>query len=182
MTDRIVRVYKLEIEYPPGSDAPGWAPACWPEFLAGIKDRARRREAARRGFRWPREHLYLSASGAYSRAALLTWFGATVYVDASSPVTWPEWQDTSANGRDWEGGSTAARWVPSSEEEVTASLTALKRQVDQRAAVLDAGPEDPLDAAARYLYPAPAAEPFALSAADVREAMAGIYAEGEWQR
>lgn len=156
MSERIVRVYRIAVEYPPGSDAPGWVPACWDEFLAGIKDKAKRREMRRRGFRWPREHLYLSASGAWSRAYLLAVFGATVDVEASDPVTWPEWQDTSANGRDWENGSTAARWGPPEPPE----------------------PEDPLDAAARYLYPAPAG----LSAADVREAMAGIYAEGEWQK
>lgn len=150
---RAVRVFRLEIEYPPGSDAPGWVPACWPEFLAGIKDKAKRREVRRRGFHWPREHLYLSASGAWARAGLLHWFGATVFVDASDPVTWPEWQDTSANGRSWEGGSTAARWEPP-------------------------GPEDPLDAAAQYLYPAPGAEPYKLSAADVRETMADIF-EGD---
>ncbi len=149
---RVVRVFRLEIEYPPGSDAPGWVPACWPEFLAGIKDKAKRREVRRRGFHWPREHLYLSASGAWARAGLLHWFGATVFVDASDPVTWPEWQDTSANGRSWEGGSTAARWEPP-------------------------GPEDPLDTAARYLYPAPpeSAEPYKLSAGDVREAVTEIF-------
>ena len=158
MTDRIVRVYQLDIQYPEGSLAPGWAPACWPEFLAGIKDKARRREVRRRGFRWPREHLYLSSSGAYTRAGLLTWFGATVFVEASDPVTWPEWQVTSANERDWEDGSTAARWVPVEPPEQ----------------------EDPLDTAARYLYPAPA-EPFKLTAADVRETMADIYAKGaDW--
>jgi hypothetical protein len=134
-------------------------PAVWPEFLAGIKDKAQRREVRRRGFRWPREHLYLSASGAHQRAGLLTWFGASVLVDASDPVTWPEWQDTSANGRDWESGSTAARWEPPEAPE----------------------PEDPLDTAARYLYPAPA-EPFKLTAADVRETMADIYAKGaDWE-
>jgi hypothetical protein len=138
---RQCRVFRLEIEYPPGSDAPGWVPDIWPEFLAGMRDRARRRELRERGFRWPRERMFLSSSSAYARAGLLIWFGATVYVEASSPVTWPEWQDTSANGKGWEEGSTAMRWRPPEKE------------------------------------PAP----FALSAADVREAMAGIYAEGEWR-
>jgi hypothetical protein len=159
MTDRIVHVYRLEVEYPPGSDAPGWVPACWGEMLASVRDRAERRALRRRGFRWPRERMYLSASGAWSRAALLTMFGATVFVDASDPVTWPEWQDTSANGHDWEGGSTAARWEPPEEPVEPPEW------------------EDPLDTAARYLYPAPA-EPYKLSAGDVREAMSEIF-EGE---
>jgi hypothetical protein len=128
MADRTVHVYRLVISYPPGSFAPGWVPACWPQFLAGVKDKAKRREVRRHGFHWPRERLYLSASGAWSRAGLLHWFGATVDVEASDPVTWPEWQDTSASGRGWEDGSTAARWTPPE--------------------------EDPLGAAARYLYPA----------------------------
>lgn len=155
MTERIVRVYRLDIEYPPGSFKPGWVPACWEQFLAGIEDKAERRRVRKRGFRWPREHLYLSASGAWSRAGLLHWFGATVFVEASDPVIWPEWQDTSANGRDWENGSSAARWTPDLPE-----------------------PEDPLDAAARYLYPAPDAEPYKLTAADVRETMAEIFESG----
>ena len=154
MSERIVRVYRIVVEYPPGSDASGWAPACWDEFLAGIKDRAKRREMRRRGFRWPREHLYLSASGAWSRAGLLHWFGATVDVEASDPVSWPEWQDTSANGRDWQHGSTAARWEPPEDGDL---LEGVPHVYDE------------------------AAE-FALTAADVREAMAGIYAEGEWQK
>jgi hypothetical protein len=154
--DRTVRVYHLGIEYPPGSLAPGWVPARWEEFLSQVADRGRRRELRRRGFRWPRERLYLSESGANSRAWTLRYFGATVFVDASDPVTWPEWQDTSANDLDWEDGSTAASW-------------AADGGADELA--------DPLDAAARYLRPAPA-EPYKLTSADVREAMTEIFGNG----
>jgi hypothetical protein len=137
---RQCRVYRLEITYPEGSDAPGWVPACWPELLASIKDRARRRELRRRGFRWPRERLFLSASGAYKRAGLLTVFGATVFVDASWPVTWSEWQDTSANDGDWEGGSTAAHWeLPEDDEERQESLAPSAADVHREHAEFWAG-------------------------------------------
>jgi hypothetical protein len=130
MTDRVTRVYRLDIQYPEGSDAPGWVPACWPDFLASIKDKAERRAVRRRGFRWPRERLYLSASGAWSRAWLLMAFGAVVDVDASDPVTWPEWQDDSANGPGWERGSTAARWVPPAEPFVLTSSDVREAMID----------------------------------------------------
>jgi hypothetical protein len=41
-------------------------------------------------FRWPRERMFLSASGAYKRAVLLHWYGADAQVLSSDPVTWPE--------------------------------------------------------------------------------------------
>jgi hypothetical protein len=128
-------------------------PARWPEFLAGIKDKAERREVRRRGFRWPREHLYLSASGAHARAWLLRWFGATVDVEASDPVTWPEWQDISANGRDWQDGSTAARWQPPEEDPLAGVLLVY-------------------DEVARF---ARSAEPKLLTSAQTGEAMIDIY-------
>jgi hypothetical protein len=97
MTDRPVYVYKLVVSYPPGSDEPGWVPFCWNELLAGVKDRRQRQALRRRGFRWPKERLFLSHSGAWGRAGLLSWCGATVEVRRSGEVTW--WEDTDA--ADW---------------------------------------------------------------------------------
>jgi len=99
-----VRVYRLVIAYPAGSDDPDWKPACWGALLRDIKDRGRRREVRARGFRWPRERMFLSPSAAYHRASLLTWFGAVVEVQASEPVTW--WED-----------ADAAEWWPEDAEE-----------------------------------------------------------------
>jgi len=97
MTDRAVYLYRLRVFYPPGSLEPGWKPAVWGQYLVGIEDKARRREVRKRGFRWPRERKFMSASAAYRRALLLQWFGATVDVQRSEPVTW--WQDEDA--MDW---------------------------------------------------------------------------------
>jgi hypothetical protein len=56
-----------------------------------------RRSARARGFRWPRERMFLSGGAANHRAFLLEWFGAKVIVQPSEPVTW--WEDT--DGADW---------------------------------------------------------------------------------
>jgi len=85
---REAHVYYLEITYPAGSLAPGWKPAAWDEAAASLKWRARRK-VARKGFRWPRERMFLSSSAAYSRAGYLTWCGAAVQVHRSYPVRWP---------------------------------------------------------------------------------------------
>jgi hypothetical protein len=95
-----VYVYRLVIDYPAGSDRPGWTPARWEEYLAGIADKRERARVRRHGFRWPREHLYLSAGGAHSRALLLQYFGARVDVQRSEPVTW------------WEDGGDVMDWWP----------------------------------------------------------------------
>lgn len=110
----MTRVYRLTVIYPEGSHEPGWRPESWDEFLASLTWR-QRREAERRGFRWPRERLFLSSSGAYGRAALLRWMGAEVEVLASDPVTWPNYDDAADRGN-WEDGCTAARWSPLAEE------------------------------------------------------------------
>jgi hypothetical protein len=90
------RVYRLLIAYPAGSDDPKWTPACWEALLSDMPAKWRR-SARARGFRWPRERMFLSAGSAYHRALLLQWFGAVVAVQASEPVTW--WEDT--DGADW---------------------------------------------------------------------------------
>ena len=87
---RRAHVYYLEILYPSGSLAPGWRPRTWLSAEnAKFLSRRHRRELRQRQFRWPRERMFLSSSGAYRRAAHLTWLGATVRVHRSHMVLWP---------------------------------------------------------------------------------------------
>jgi hypothetical protein len=81
-----VHVYRLRIEYPAGSFEPGWKPAAWSSPLLAKR---LRRQLARQEFRWPRERLFLSRSGAWRRAFLLISYGARAEVERSAPVTWP---------------------------------------------------------------------------------------------
>lgn len=105
------RVHKIEIIYPEGCREPGWHPAVWtdPEYLATCTREQRReiRRLLRKPFRWPRERLFLSSSGAYHRAGLLRFYGAQARVAASDPVTWPS---------DWELSGDAAEWYPELDE------------------------------------------------------------------
>lgn len=81
-----VRIWRLMISYPEGSTEPGWRPSGWAEQSLP----ARLRHGLRRTrFRWPRERMFLSASGASRRAGLLRRYGATVDIQPSDPVTWP---------------------------------------------------------------------------------------------
>lgn len=73
---RPARVYRLLVEYPEGSEDPGWVPEAWRE----TEDRPT--------FRWPRVRDYLSEEGAHTRAAMLREYGAKVEVIASDPVRW----------------------------------------------------------------------------------------------
>lgn len=105
-------VYQLDVVYPEGSHEKDWRPELWsnPKFLATLT-RKERRELAKREFRWPRVHLYLSSSGAYQRAWLLRSFGAEVEVLASRPVEWPNYDDPdSLEPHAWEWAPTAVRW------------------------------------------------------------------------
>lgn len=73
------RVYRLDVTYPPGSDAPGWQPEGWvPLPFHPVK------------FRWPRHRKFLSKRGAHNLAAVFRRYGAEVTVVASDPVTWPD--------------------------------------------------------------------------------------------
>lgn len=76
------RVYRLDVTYPPGSDAPGWTPEGW--------DPDEYRDAWTDKFVWPRARKFLSRRGAEDRAKLLRSYGATVTVVPSDPVTWPD--------------------------------------------------------------------------------------------
>lgn len=93
--DRPVYVYRLEISYPEGSDAPGWLPPRWDQYVRKLPLRTRRK-VRRTGFRWPRERMFLSSSGAYGRAAQLIRFGCDVEIIRSDAVSFPAplWEDT----------------------------------------------------------------------------------------
>lgn len=121
--DRIVYVYRLVIAYPPGSLKPGWKPACWEDLLAGIADKRQRAAVRRRGFRWPRERLFLSSSGAYGRANLLMWFGAQVDVQQSEEVTW--WEDIDA--MEWQPDPTGAASEPGTAAPLKPDMAQLMR-------------------------------------------------------
>jgi len=95
---RHLHVYRVDVlRYPEGSLEPGWRPECWrnpdrtlmPRGLRGLR---LRRFLARGTFRWPVPRRCLSSSTAWRQAGLLTWYGATVRVVRSNPVTWPDEQ------------------------------------------------------------------------------------------
>ena len=74
-------VYRLDITYPPGSTTPGWEPEGW-------DDDEHNNSGENGWFRWPKERMFLSASGAENRAGLLRHYGAAVSIRRSKPVEW----------------------------------------------------------------------------------------------
>lgn len=96
-TQRKVFVYRLAVEYPPGSLVLGWAPAGW-EPATGGYDPVSGEPYDEDEFRWPQVRPYLSASGAKRRAELLRKFGAEVTIRRSLPVEWPEDEAATAAG------------------------------------------------------------------------------------
>lgn len=78
MATRPTYVYRLDVLYPEGSNAPGWEPPGWEP------DNPEYEEA----FRWPAVRLYLSRSGALARAKLLESYGAKVQIVPSCAVDW----------------------------------------------------------------------------------------------
>jgi hypothetical protein len=112
VTEHSARVYRLEILYPDGSQRPGWRPRCWgkDEYLYRHSSRKQRRELSKKQFRWPRERMFLSSSGAYSRAGLLRWYGAEVAVLRSEPVSWSDWDWTDESWSDAMDVDWAEAW------------------------------------------------------------------------
>jgi hypothetical protein len=90
MTAEPTRVYRLAITYPevkdwggvPRRHPVGWYPLCGAGCEEGSHDCW--------GYRWPREHLFLSRRGAEDRADLLRKLGCGVAVIRSLPVVWPD--------------------------------------------------------------------------------------------
>lgn len=84
---RATYLYRLQVTYPEGTDWP-WEPEGWSEFAAerGLVDE----DGGAVGFYWPAERTYLSRSGAEARAEAFRRWGATVEVQRSKPVEWPQ--------------------------------------------------------------------------------------------
>jgi len=95
---RYVYVYRLLIQYPEGSDQPGWQPAAWSQLARTGRwwSYVLPKRPAR--FRWPRERMWLSSSAAYHRAYLLRVLGCSVTVQRSVPVVFDEQPHTGSGG------------------------------------------------------------------------------------
>ena len=95
----MTRVYRLAVEPPAGAEEPGWEPADW----AAICDDygwSSNYYGTRSQREWPgwsgsplRRRLSFSRAATEQRAALLRRCGATVAIEASDPVTWPDTQN-----------------------------------------------------------------------------------------
>ena len=90
MTERPVYVYKLAVTYPPGSREYGWEPPGWGAGSEAYLDGYVTNPDDPGEFRWPRERLYLSRSGANAGADLFRKYGATAEIVRSERVTWGE--------------------------------------------------------------------------------------------
>jgi hypothetical protein len=92
---RPVRVYRLSVLYPAGSETPGWEPEGWePDFRQESETGAR----VEVPFSWPVTRLYLSRNAAVERVALLVRYGAKVSLERSDPVQWPTASEAGLNG------------------------------------------------------------------------------------
>jgi hypothetical protein len=85
---RPVRVYRLDVTYPPGSLEPGWEPPGW-DPLETDTDWVVTPDDDMAWAGWPKNRLYLSASSAQRRANRFRKYGATVEVERSELVLWP---------------------------------------------------------------------------------------------
>lgn len=82
-------VYRLDVTYPPGSDAVDWEPPNWGEHCGEYQEPDTGAWVAD-DFRWPTVRMYLSRKSAENRAERLRLFGATVEVVKSERITWTE--------------------------------------------------------------------------------------------
>lgn len=82
----MAHVYRLKIDYPPGSQEPGWEPAGWIPRLGQEPETGATVELP---FRWPSERRFLSFAGARARVRELEGYGAAVTLERSLPVEWP---------------------------------------------------------------------------------------------
>lgn len=92
MSKRAAYLYRLVVTLPEGADEVGWKPENWEEVCEarGWIDMERETGAEFTiPFSWPRRRLYMSAAAAEERAKMLREYGATVKIERSNPVTWP---------------------------------------------------------------------------------------------
>jgi hypothetical protein len=90
VAERKVYLYRLNVTLPPEAADPEWEPQAWLDQLPPYPAEGAPPEALEGRFQWPRNRLYLSLSAAKRRAALFEKYGATVTVERSPPVTWPQ--------------------------------------------------------------------------------------------
>ncbi len=93
----VIRVYRLRVARPEGSEAPGWEPEGWSEICVA-RGWTSDVDPGEVPFTWPRRLTYLSAAGAEERAKLLREYGATVVVERSLPVEWEPVDEVSSEG------------------------------------------------------------------------------------
>lgn len=89
---RRIHLYRLEIEYPPGSDHYEWCPEDW-EQICIDRDMAEHWQGAvniPEWPGWPTPRIYRTQFGADRRAGYLRRCGAMVTIHRSLPVEWPE--------------------------------------------------------------------------------------------
>ncbi|WP_433357742.1 hypothetical protein ACQP25_44950 (plasmid) [Microtetraspora malaysiensis] len=88
MAERKTYLYRLNVEYPPGSDEWGWEPPGWQHnpIAQVIDPETGGHECA--SFSWPTVRPYLSQSAAKRRADLLRSYGAVVTIQRSQPIAW----------------------------------------------------------------------------------------------
>jgi hypothetical protein len=100
MAERKAYAYRLKVTPPPEAADPSWEPDAWLEGLPPYPEGGLPPEALESGFRWPRQRLFLSRSGARRQADLFRKYGAKAVIERSAPVTWPQDEDaaTAAGG------------------------------------------------------------------------------------
>lgn len=94
---RRIYLYRLHVEYPPGSQELGWEPPGWrddPENEVidpetGAPDCA--------SFSWPFNRTYISQTAARRRADLFRSYGAGVTIERSKPIEWVHSEQTGAS-------------------------------------------------------------------------------------
>lgn len=85
MAERRVYVYRLDVVYPEGSDAPDWEPEGW-EPMWGTEPETGAPE--RQVFRWPASRHCLTLGTAQRWATRLRNWGCKVEIERSEPVAW----------------------------------------------------------------------------------------------
>lgn len=90
MPERKTYLYRLHVEYPPGSDELEWEPPGWRDNPEHWDTDPETGAPEPRWFSWPTVRLYLSQTAAKRRADLLRSYGATVTVERSQPIVWDQ--------------------------------------------------------------------------------------------
>lgn len=93
---RQLYAYRLVVTYPEDSNEVDWVPEGW-EAICEKKGWSDHNHPMDIPFAWPRRRIYFSSSAANERAELLRLYGATVTVERSNAITWPQLTDEEAS-------------------------------------------------------------------------------------